>query len=449
MEQPADKIDIDKGCCVMIQYPVSDLITYFFLYALLGWGIQVACAALKDRRYVNRGLLNLPFAVPSGITAVILLLALPTLDGLLVLQFAVCWVVMEMVSRFAEQFVKNISRRSAMGTQPHQKLPFWAGLILSLAEALAYLIVYLVIHPFVYTFVNWLPNWFVLTAAITLSVLTAVDYIGVRHTLRTHQASKAAQERKAWTQRMADRMGEHIWKRLEKAYPGVERIEPENRSRYVFAKGICFDKLVWVFLVTSFLGAMIEMVFCFVTGGQWMNRSSVLYGSFSFVWGFGAVVLTVVLQRLAGKEDRKVFLAGFVVGGAYEYLCSVFTEIVFGTVFWDYSEMPLNIGGRTNVLYCIFWGLLAVVWIKVLYPPMERGIEKFPPLLGKIVTWVVVFVMLCDGLLTVCAMCRYTQRQTAPEPSNVIEEFLDARYDDAWMEKRWPNMEITDSNEGT
>ena len=91
-------------------------------------------------------------------------------------------------------------------------------------------------------------------------------------------------------------------------------MEPENRNRYVFAKGICFDKLVWVFLVTSFLGALIEMVFCFVTGGKWMSRSSVLYGTFSFVWGFGAVVLTVVRQRLAGKEDRKVFLAGFVVG---------------------------------------------------------------------------------------------------------------------------------------
>ena len=424
------------------EYSIMDLAAYFFLYAFLGWVIEVACIALKERRYVNRGLLNLPFAVPSGITAVILLLALPTLDGHPVLQYLVSWTVMEMVYRAAEQFVKNVSRRGAMSPDPRQRMSARVEWAVSLVSALAYLTVYLVIHPFVFTFVTWLPNWVVAAAAITLAVLTGADYLGVRHTLRTNRVSKGTQERKVWTQRLADRMAAYIWKRLEKAYPGVERMEPENRNRYVFAKGICFDKLVWVFLVSSFLGAMIEMVFCYVTGGRWMSRSSVLYGAFSFVWGFGAVVLTVVLQRLAGKEDRKVFLAGFAVGGAYEYLCSVFTELVFGTVFWDYSEMPLNIGGRTNVLYCIFWGLLAVVWIKVLYPPMERGIEKIPPLLGKILTWVIIVVMAFNGLLTAGAMYRYTQRQTNPEPANVIEEYLDQRCNDELMEKRWPNMKI-------
>ena len=44
------------------------------------------------------------------------------------------------------------------------------------------------------------------------------------------------------------------------------------------------------------------------------------------------------------------------LGGAYEYLCSVFTELVFGKVFWDYSWMPFNLGGRINLLYCFFWG---------------------------------------------------------------------------------------------
>ena len=200
---------------------------------------------------------------------------------------------------------------------------------------------------------------------------------------------------------------------------------------------------MWVFLVTSFLGALIEMVFCRVTSGRWMSRSGVLYGSFSFVWGLGAVVLTITLQRIADKPDRRIFLAGFVIGGAYEYLCSVFTELVFGTVFWDYSKMPLNIGGRTNVLYCIFWGLLAVAWIKVLYPPMSKGIEKISPLLGKVVTWVIIFFLACDGLLTGAAMLRYTDRQNNPEPKNVAEAFLDDTYDDDWMEHHWPNMVVT------
>ena len=175
-----------------------------------------------------------------------------------------------------------------------------------------------------------------------------------------------------------------------------------------------------------------------------MNRSSVLYGPFSFVWGLGAVVLTVTFQGLAEKSDRYVFAAGFIVGGAYEYICSVFTELVFGTVFWDYSDMPLNIGGRTNVLFCFFWGVLAVLWIKVIYPPMSKGIESVPPLAGKVLTWVVVFVMGCNAFLTSAAMLRYSARPDYPEPANRLEEFIDRQYDDESMEKRWPNMIVTE-----
>ena len=110
-----------------------------------------------------------------------------------------------------------------------------------------------------------------------------------------------------------------------------------------------------------------------------MSRSSLIYGTFSVVWGFGAALLTVMLAGLADRPDRVIFLAGALLGGFYEYMCSVFTELVFGTVFWDYSDMPLNIGGRTNVLFMIFWGILSVVWIKILYPRLSALFEKIPP----------------------------------------------------------------------
>jgi uncharacterized membrane protein len=162
------------------------------------------------------------------------------------------------------------------------------------------------------------------------------------------------------------------------------------------------------------------------------------------VWGLGAVVLTVTLQRLAQRDSFFVFTAGFFIGGTYEYMCSVFTELVFGTVFWDYSHMLLNIGGRTNVLFCFFWGVLAVFWIKGIYPKMSRSIERLPALAGKILTWVVVFLMVCNGLLTCAAMLRYNTRSVQPQPSNAFEEFLDQQYGDGFVEHRWPNMIVTE-----
>lgn len=425
-------------------YSILELILYFFLYGFLGWAIQVAYTAVKDGKYVNRGLLSLPVSVSFGLTEVVLLLTLTPLDGHPVIQFFGTWAIMEILHKLVDQFVRNISRRPVMAELDREELSTLTRVLVHMTMALVYLVVYLLLHPFTFAFVEWMPDWVITVTAIVISVLMVVDYISVYYTLRTKRVHAKTEERAERTQRMADRMTKHIWMRLEKAYPGVESSEPEERNRYVFARGICFDKLVWVFLVSSFLGALIEMGYCYAMGAGWMNRSSLLYGSFSVVWGFGAVVLTVVLQRFTGKEDRKVFLAGAAIGGAYEYVCSVFTELVFGTVFWDYSEMPLNIGGRTNVLYCIFWGILAVLWIKVLYPPMDRYIEKIPPLPGKIITWVLIVVMLCDALLTGGAMYRYTQRQTDPEPDNFVEAFLDESFDDDLMEKRWPNMKITE-----
>ncbi len=426
-----------------MKYAVVDLIFYLLLYSFAGWALGVGFFALRDGQFVNRGLLNLPLAISEGITAVLLMLALPTLEGHPVWQYGLTFLIVWIVDELALQFVRSISRRKAMSYSHVESVSPIVTLILRGAEALVYLCAYLLVHPFVSLFVNWLPELLKLVVGTVGILLVAADFFGMRHTLRQYPRMEKLKAPGTIQERMGHRLTEAVWKRLERAYPGVDRRELEQyRSRYIFAQGICFDKLVWVFLVSSFLGALIEMVFCYVTGGTWMNRSSVAYGTFSFVWGFGAVLLTVVLQRLAGKSDRQVFWAGFLVGGAYEYLCSVFTEVVFGTVFWDYSHIPLNLGGRVNVLYCFFWGALAVVWIKILYPPMDKTIEKLPPLLGKVLTWCIVAVMLIDGLLTGWAMIRYTERQTVPEPSNALEVFLDERFHDEWMEQRWPNMQI-------
>ena len=429
-----------------ISYSLTDLMMYFFLYAFLGWSAEVLCFAIRDKQFVNRGFLNVPFALPYGITAVILIVVLPTLNGNLLLQYIQCLIVYWAVTRITEQVVRGIRRErkhaKAELTQKQKILEF--GIMAIIAGA--YLIVYLIIHPLLFGLSLLLPDLLIQIFTISCGVIVAMDLGCVVYSLRTNIQSSSGENRRNRTHRLADRIRSSVRSRLEKNYPGI--LEDQNaENRYVFAEGLCLDKLLWVFLVSSFLGALIEMVFCRFTGGAWMNRSSVLYGTFSFVWGFGAVILTITLQPLANKADRYVFLAGFVVGGAYEYLCSVFTELVFGTVFWDYSHMPLNIGGRTNVLYCIFWGLLAVVWVKILYPPMSKTIEKIPALPGKILTWVLTFVMICNGVLTMAAMIRYTDRQEDPQARNVVEQFLDTRYNDNWMENRWPNMVVTEASD--
>lgn len=255
------------------------------------------------------------------------------------------------------------------------------------------------------------------------------------------------------------RIARRIQRRMMKAYPNIslkilreEQKRERARSRvaeaFVFGYGCSFYKLVSLFFIGAFLGDVVETIFVYFTAGVLMSRSSVVYGPFSIVWGLGCVMLTAVLYRVRNTADRHIFLAGTILGGAYEYFCSVFTELVFGTVFWDYSKIPFNLGGRINLLYCFFWGIVAVVWLKGIYPFLSHWIEKIPVRAGKIVTNLLIVFMLYNMLLSGMALARYTQRQAGEEPTGIFlqktAEALDEHFPDERIEKIYPNLVIVD-----
>ena len=130
---------------------------------------------------------------------------------------------------------------------------------------------------------------------------------------------------------------------------------------------------------------------------------------------------------------------GTLLGGVYEYFCSVFTEIVFGKVFWDYSDIPFNIGGRVNLLYCFFWGVAVVVWFHYVYPPISRWIEKIPKKAGTAASWCLILFMCCNVVMSCMALVRYEKRSVDPTPHNAVEAWLDEHYGDGKMEKIYPN----------
>ena len=151
------------------------------------------------------------------------------------------------------------------------------------------------------------------------------------------------------------------------------------------------------------------------------------------------MLATILLYKDRNKPDRYIFLVGTVLGGAYEYVCSVLSELVFGRVFWDYSEIPFNLGGRINLLFCFFWGIAAVAWIKWLYPFFSGLIEKIPVLWGYIITWILILFLVVDMAVSGLAMIRYDRRSRGLEPKAAWEEVMDKYFDDARMEKIYPN----------
>lgn len=310
------------------------------------------------------------------------------------------------------------------------------------------------IEPTLLNAVHLIPSSVGEILLIIMGVVMAVDFVGtITGILSTRSRVKKGviKEVSENMQRTADRLGMRIseWtlKHFVNAFPNLDKKEilnePKVEKSTVFAEGCSFYKLLWLFLIGAFLGDIVETLWCHYTTGIWMSRSSVIYGPFSIVWGIGCALLTLLLYQYRYKSDRFIFLFGTVVGGAYEYACSVFTELVFGTVFWDYSHLPFNLGGRINLLFCFFWGIVAVIWIKIIYPKLSDFIEKIPKKTGTILSWCFIVFMTINIIISGLAIQRYSQRQNGQiNAQNPVEEFLDQHYPNEIMERIYPNAKF-------
>lgn len=213
----------------------------------------------------------------------------------------------------------------------------------------------------------------------------------------------------------------------------------QNKEKNKFADGICFEKIVWIFLICCVTGFIVETIWCFIRHGYIESRKSLVYGPLSVAYGMGGVILTLVLYKLRDASLWKIFLTSFLVGTVTEYICSLGQEIVFGSVAWDYSNVPLNINGRVCLLYSLFWGVLGILWIKILYPMMSGVIEKIPINLGAVLTWAFVVFFVFDSFMSASAALRMDARAEGEPPSNHFEIFLDSHFDDDRMHKIYVN----------
>ena len=162
-------------------------------------------------------------------------------------------------------------------------------------------------------------------------------------------------------------------------------------------------------------------------------------GPFSVVWGLALVLASILLRGGEQKSESRIFWFGVILGGAYEYVCSAVTELLFGTVFWDYSGFKFNLGGRINLLYCFFWGIAAVTWIRYGYPLVAKGMKAVKRRIRPWMTALLAVFMAVNLVTSALALARYDARTSGAAPANAVDVLLDEHFDNARMERIYPN----------
>lgn len=238
-----------------------------------------------------------------------------------------------------------------------------------------------------------------------------------------------------------------------------------KKSKTIF--GFSLWRLIAYFIIYSVLGFIIETAFGAVTKGVIESRKSFLYGPFCAIYGLGAVVMILCLQPFK-KNNNTLFWGGFVVGSIIEYLVSLIGELIFHVIWWDYSDMPLNINGRVCVYFSIFWGLLGIYLVSYINPKIDKLINfikrKISDRALKIIEMITTVFLIVDCLLTAYALKAFYIRMVKLHNINIGNvEMIDKEYDkiygnqkksdfiykywgDEKMIKTLPNLKLQDND---
>ena len=215
-----------------------------------------------------------------------------------------------------------------------------------------------------------------------------------------------------------------------------------------------YFNLFWVFFVCSVLGLILEEVWHMVVvdPGVYQDRAGMLFGPFSPIYGFGAVLMTMALNRFYKKNPLIIFLVSALIGSAFEVFVGWFMQTSFGVVSWSYSHIrlfgmpdPIAVltGGRTCTPFACMWGLGGLIWIKVLLPRLLKLINMIPWKRRYSATVILTAVMLIDGVMTLQSLDYWYQRVNGTVRNIPVAQFYDKHFDNEYMENRFQSMTMS------
>ncbi len=205
-----------------------------------------------------------------------------------------------------------------------------------------------------------------------------------------------------------------------------------------------FFNLFWIFVAASFIGDVMESIFhvLVVDPGHWQDRAGLLFGQFSPIYGCGALLMTLFLNRFYKSNVILIFFVSAVIGGAFEFFVSLFMQYTFGAVAWDYTGQWLSIDGRTCGWAMGCWGLLGVLWIKLLLPFLLWLVDLIPWNWRYSITAVAAVFMAADCIMSLQALDCWYERLSGNPVVSPIQHFYADHFNDQFMENRFQSMTV-------
>ncbi len=200
------------------------------------------------------------------------------------------------------------------------------------------------------------------------------------------------------------------------------------------------------FLIYGFLGWIVEVVYTGIKNERFVNRGF-LFSPFLPIYAFGAIFLIATLSHYE-NNTLMLYFSGVIATTLIEYMTAVFLENVFHVKWWDYSKMKFNFQGRVCLKNSLLFGVLAVVVIKGIQPPIENFVIN--NLSINIVNKIVIsgfLILLIDLYFTLKKLNSLSTRTIGQinkkEPDANLSDLINGKYTDDYITNKALNILLT------
>ena len=181
--------------------------------------------------------------------------------------------------------------------------------------------------------------------------------------------------------------------------------------------GMTLYQILWYFLIYSFAGWCVEVVFHAMKAHRLVNRGF-LNGPVCPVYGFGVVLVFaavhLIVDRSGGTlQDVSIIMLypiGVLLTTAVELLGGFMLDKAFHARWWNYSSEKYNFRGYICLKFSLLWGLGVVFLVKFAHPFIDRATVLFLPYsVGIWIILVLVISYFADFVVSVLIMLKLNQ----------------------------------------
>lgn len=208
------------------------LISFFFIYGTLGWCVEVAYAAIKEGKFVNRGFLNGPICPIYGVGVVSVIYCLRAVENHLLILYLASVVLVTVIEGITGLVLDKLFHHKwwDYSNQP-LNIGGYVCLLFSLVWGVFCVFIVKVFQPAVRGIVGYVPFWLGVVILVACSIGMIADlYVTASAILKLNRRLESMEKIAAELRELSDKMGSNIYENVKDGMEKGEKLKTKVES---------------------------------------------------------------------------------------------------------------------------------------------------------------------------------------------------------------------------